>query len=166
MWYVVCVAAATLTLTIHVHYLYEDCKIWEVAFGLENDLLEAGAGSPADFVRHREECVIMMSDQVPFFCMAKAGKQLYKADEFRKAGSRSSASAEVRGGHNDASVVRDWAELEADDDGMRQSRGAEHKGADKFRITVELVHEVHHWFRRGEGGAQRLLGQVLGCHVW
>ena len=78
-------------------FILEDVKIWEVAFGLENDILEAGAGSPADFVEHREECVIMLCDQVPFFCMAKSGKQLYKADEFRTKGNKSSAGAEVRG---------------------------------------------------------------------
>ena len=86
-----------------------------------------------------------MSGQVPFFCMAKSGAQLYGEDEYRKQGTKLHAEPKVSGGHNAQGVVRDWKELE-DDDGMRQSRGSEHKGADKFRITVELVHEVNHWF--------------------
>ena len=75
------------------------------------------------------------------------------------------AEPKVSGGHNAQGVVRNWKELEEDDGGMRQSRGAEHKGADKFRITVELVHEVHHWFRRGEEMPRGKPGQVPGGNV-
>ena len=54
-------------------------------------------------------------------------------------------------------MIEDFADLgpghEAEDvepgtDGQTQKRGAEHKGADKFRVTLELVHEVYNWFNK------------------
>ena len=33
---------------------------------------------------------------------------------------------------------------------MTQKRGDDHKGADKFRITVELVHAIYNWWNPSE----------------
>ena len=54
-------------------------------------------------------------------------------------------------------VIRNANDLDAGDedeaaepgaDGQTQKRGAEHSGADKFRVTLELQHEVHNWFSK------------------
>ena len=49
---------------------------------------------------------------------------------------------------------------------MTQKR-AEHNGADKFRVTVELVHVIHHWFKHGVrpvGKMDKALVVLTGKH--
>ena len=75
-----------------------------MAFGTEEELLEAGDAAPKEFIVHRDECVIVMSDQVPCFCMAKSGAQLYGEDEYRKQGTKLHAEPKASG----ATMPRVW----------------------------------------------------------
>ena len=109
------------------------------AFGSADDLSNLVA-SPDEFVKLRSTCVLLQSDQVPFYCKVRSDKQLYGATEFRKAGSRSDVDKESKtggmsGGHDKSINSR-----------FTQTRGTEHVNSDKYRITIELCHEIRDWF--------------------
>ena len=133
--------------------------IWAAAFADAEQLRELGVGDPKGFIEHREDCVLLFADQVPFFCLAKSSKQYYGKNEYRAKADKPTAEQKMgtkSGGHNASEVVANadevWAGQQGEggeDDGQTQSRGAEHKGADKFRITVELVHAVYNYFKKG-----------------
>ena len=139
---------------------FNDKRIWSVAFGDEQCLSDLGIGRPAEFIKHRKHCVFLASDQVPSYCKAKATHQLYDSWEVRKTMKKGDEVTDEHnqgtrsGGHNKASVIAEsdafWDGSNVDEgdktEGMTQKRGDDHKGADKFRITVELVHAVYHWF--------------------
>ena len=138
-----------------------DAKIHAVSFGDEATLSENGIGNPKQFLENRHECVLTFSDQVPFYCKARSTEQVYAAHEVSERGKskansqrpelQAKADPRVRGVRRE-DVLLDAADEEENDepgnDGQTQTRGAEHTGADKFRVTLELVHEVHHWFNK------------------
>ena len=143
-----------------------DTKMHAVSFGDEATLSAEGIGNPEQFIEHRHECVLTFSDQVPFYCKAKSGEQIYANFEVKKkndvkedAAKIAKSDPRVRGVFADE-VINDFADLKEGEeggegeiaepgiDGQTQKRGAEHKGADKFRVTLELVHEVYNWFSK------------------
>ena len=53
-----------------------DCRTWAVAFGDEKTLKRHVVDANV-FMNHREDCVLGFSDQVPWWGMINAGKQLF-----------------------------------------------------------------------------------------
>ena len=141
-----------------------DTKIHAVSFGDEATLSEHGIGNPAQFIENRHECVMTFSDQVPFYCKAKSSEQVYSRHEVQSRTSKPKNPERISKSDPRTRAVRaedlltnvfdedeghgEAGDVEPGHDGQTQKRGAEHKGADKFRVTLELVHEVHHWFNK------------------
>ena len=166
-----------LSLTLHEEMcrVFETWKDWDwklhmVCFGpmswLEKQVCNATA-----FRKNLRNLVLSFSDQVPFWVLVKAAKQLYAWWELRSKGKKGDKNAlenllKAAGSWSQkvaADNLEDPFDIEVEDEGqqseedeqeevegaatagMTQSRGLEAPGADRYRITIELEQQLHNW---------------------
>ena len=142
-----------------MHRLHQTWKLIDerlslCAFGSEQDL-RGHVGDPDAFMQGRKHLVVLQSDQMPVYALLRPSEQLYAAHERRREGKKSDMSVAQKegaqsGGHSRACMhpldeVERKQEATSSTQQATQKRGTEHAGQDKHRITVELVHEIHHW---------------------
>ena len=150
-----------------------DKRIHLAAFGSIEQLVEH-VGQPERFAESRKQCVLLQSDQVPFYVKIRPSKQLHAAHDYRRDSSKSVLSPADKqihfsDGHGKQGVgLTDELPIEDLKKPMAQTRGAEHGNQDKYRITIELMHEIHHWFdpsKRPIGCLARSLLGLPGKHA-
>ena len=132
-------------------WMCKDERLWVCCFGDEQDLSHY-VSDAARFIEHREDTVLIYTDQVPFNAKVSSGKQVYAQWESSVAKGDRSAKGNLRGGLMQASQVQFSEEDDGlfDVEGMFQTRGSDHCNADKFRITLELMPKVYGWCK-GDG---------------
>ena len=125
-------------------------KLALAAFGTADES-RPHVADPEGFVAARSELVLRMSDQVPFWVMIQASRQLYAEGELRKLGQKNKDPPlrQMTGQTHASQKLRiedeDWHEADepVGHEGMDQARGQGISEQDRYRITSEACQEVH-----------------------
>ena len=120
----------------------QDEMMWIIAFG-EKEELAKHVSDPDLVIRLRKDCVLLFSDQVPWWVKVKSSRQLYTSSESQARSKR--ARRDVGPQFQDTQTVMNMDD-DDDDDGQTQKRG--HTGGvnDKYRITLVLLQIVWNFF--------------------
>ena len=72
---------------LHQTWRLIDERLSLCAFGTTQEL-SGHVGDPDSFIKHRKQCVVLQSDQMPVCALLKPSQQLYAAHERRKEGKK------------------------------------------------------------------------------